>query len=89
MKDHLNFILFLFTIVLLNQGCIPSEQKKPESYPNIVYILADDMGYGDINRLNENSKIPTPNMDKLFCSNIIQWAELACEMETQILFDCV
>jgi arylsulfatase A-like enzyme len=33
--------------------------------PNIVYILADDMGYGDPRCNNEKSKIPTPNMDRL------------------------
>lgn len=33
--------------------------------PNIVYILADDMGYGDISCLNEDSKINTPHIDRL------------------------
>ena len=33
--------------------------------PNIVYILADDMGYGDVAYLNKEGKIPTPHMDKL------------------------
>ena len=33
--------------------------------PNIVYILTDDIGYGDISCLNGNSKIPTPNIDRL------------------------
>lgn len=33
--------------------------------PNIVFILADDMGYGDVQALNPNSKIPTPNLNRL------------------------
>ncbi|MBT3426574.1 MAG: sulfatase-like hydrolase/transferase [Gammaproteobacteria bacterium] len=33
--------------------------------PNIVFILTDDMGYGDVPCLNENSKIPTPHIDHL------------------------
>ncbi|WDE96441.1 arylsulfatase [Lentisphaera profundi] len=33
--------------------------------PNIVFILADDMGVGDLSCLNENSKIQTPAIDSL------------------------
>lgn len=32
---------------------------------NIVFILADDMGAGDLGCYNPESKIPTPHMDKL------------------------
>ncbi|VGO16308.1 Arylsulfatase [Pontiella desulfatans] len=33
--------------------------------PNIVYILADDMGYGDVGALNPECKFPTPNLDRM------------------------
>ncbi|HEY0826730.1 MAG TPA: arylsulfatase [Bacilli bacterium] len=33
--------------------------------PNIIYVLADDMGYGDISRLNEQSKIRTTHLDRM------------------------
>ena len=33
--------------------------------PNVIFILADDMGYGDLGCQNSQSKIPTPNLDRL------------------------
>ena len=38
--------------------------------PNIVFIMADDMGYGDVGCYNPESKIPTPNMDTLAAEGI-------------------
>ncbi|MFK7926402.1 MAG: arylsulfatase [Bacteroidia bacterium] len=40
----------------------PPEPKRP---PNIVFILADDLGIGDPQAYNAASAIPTPNMDRL------------------------
>ncbi len=33
--------------------------------PNVVVILADDLGFGDVAYLNPESKIPTPHLDRL------------------------
>ena len=41
-----------------------------EQSPNVVIILADDMGYGDPGCYNPNSKCPTPNIDRLAAEGI-------------------
>ncbi|MCO6459726.1 MAG: arylsulfatase [Pirellulaceae bacterium] len=33
--------------------------------PNVIIVLADDMGYGDVAANNPQSKIPTPHIDRL------------------------
>lgn len=38
--------------------------------PNIIYVLADDMGYGDVSALNEKCPFQTPNYDKLCAEGI-------------------
>jgi len=38
--------------------------------PNIVFVMADDMGIGDVGCYNPDSKIPTPNMDRLAAQGI-------------------
>ncbi|HBU60627.1 MAG TPA: Cerebroside-sulfatase, partial [Verrucomicrobiales bacterium] len=50
-------ILFTGFILLTVQLTIAS--------PNIIFILADDMGYGDVQALNLKSKIPTPHLNRL------------------------
>ena len=41
-----------------------SVSASPEK-PNIVLILADDMGIGDVSGLNPKGKIPTPHLDQM------------------------
>ncbi|GAB4470031.1 MAG: arylsulfatase [Armatimonadaceae bacterium] len=39
--------------------------------PNIVYILADDLGYGDVSCLNPESKIQTPHLDRMASEGMV------------------
>ncbi|MBT4609320.1 MAG: sulfatase-like hydrolase/transferase, partial [Gemmatimonadetes bacterium] len=43
----------------------PKEEALQVKKPNIIYILADDMGYGDLSCFNEASKIQTRHLDEL------------------------
>ncbi|GAF87168.1 unnamed protein product, partial [marine sediment metagenome] len=45
--------------------CFGVSQGQALGKPNIIYILADDMGYGDVTALNPESRIPTPHLDRL------------------------
>lgn len=45
-------------------GILPLRAEASER-PNIVYILADDLGYGDVSCYNPESKIATPHLDQL------------------------
>ena len=48
-------------------GSLAFGEEKPQTEvpPNIIYILCDDLGYGDVGILNPEGRIPTPNMDRL------------------------
>ena len=59
MKTNIIFISVLFIFGL--NSC--SGPAKETNLPNIIYVLADDLGYGDISAFNEKGKINTPNID--------------------------
>ena len=51
--------LFMFTIL---SGC--QQKETNDTLPNIVYFIADDLGYGDLSCLGQE-KFSTPNIDRL------------------------
>ena len=54
-------LLFSFSLIVT----VPVLLHATEEKPNIVFIMVDDMGYGDAGCYNPKSKIPTPHIDSL------------------------
>ncbi|WP_414660176.1 sulfatase family protein [Horticoccus sp. 23ND18S-11] len=58
--------LRLALLGLLLGATSPRVDAATSAKPNIVYILADDLGYGDVQALNPTrGKIKTPHLDRL------------------------
>ncbi len=45
--------------------CASAGESQAADKPNIIVVLADDLGYGDVSCNNPHSKIPTPNVARL------------------------
>lgn len=56
----ISLVLTLMVCSIFHHPSIAQNKK-----PNIIYILTDDLGYGDVKVYNNEGKINTPNIDKL------------------------
>jgi arylsulfatase A len=63
---RLKNFLCLLSIAIISGACLG------QSRPNIVLIMCDDLGYGDVQCLNpKNGKIKTPHIDQLATEGMI------------------
>jgi arylsulfatase A-like enzyme len=63
-----NLLPLLFVALSIQAGA-QSVVKQAGKRPNVIYIYADDLGYGDITAYNKTG-INTPNLDRLAASGI-------------------
>ena len=50
---------------LLSVSLTVLHAAAPSAKPNIIILHADDLGYGDVACYNPESRVPTPNLDRL------------------------
>jgi arylsulfatase A len=67
----LKYFKILIAIILVQTSCTKeSKSQSNQAKPNIIYILADDLGYGDLSILGQK-KFRTPNIDQLAKEGLI------------------
>jgi arylsulfatase A-like enzyme len=67
LKDWRQRTLLVFVAIFVSTAALYAQTNKPAALPrlpSIVFILADDLGYGDLGCYGQE-KIKTPNIDKL------------------------
>ena len=70
-KIRITLTYFALMVILSCNNNGTHDKIGEASYPNIIIILADDLGYGDVSAFNDSSKIITPNIDNLARDGLI------------------
>lgn len=75
MKLNIPFILrrclaFAMPLVVFSTS-VTGQDSKSKSRPNFLFILCDDLGYGDLQCLNAEGKIPTPHLNQLAQEGVV------------------
>lgn len=72
MKTLKTTYLFILCCIPMAMSCVAGSalQAAATSKPNIIYILADDLGYGDLSLFGQE-KFTTPNIDKLASKGMV------------------
>jgi len=63
--DRRSFLRFSAVALAGSVAACQTRGSRRERHPNIVVILADDMGVGDVQALYPEGKIPSPYLDRL------------------------
>lgn len=66
----LTFLGSVFLLLLLFSACSGKKVKDEVVSPNVIFVLVDDMGYGDISCFGQKV-LQTPNIDKLATQGMV------------------
>jgi arylsulfatase A-like enzyme len=64
------FLLLLFVAVCTLQATTTLVAQSLPPRPNIIVIIADDLGYGDVSYNHVNPEFLTPNIDSLAINGV-------------------
>ncbi|WP_342804730.1 arylsulfatase [Alteromonas sp. M12] len=64
-SQWITLVVTMMLALVYGDAFANSLATQAKTQPNIVIIFADDMGYGDIQAYNPESKIATPNLNKM------------------------
>ena len=65
----LNIKILFFIVLLVSEIHIVNAQENLEKRPNVILIITDDQGYGDL-ACHGNTILDTPNMDRLHSQSV-------------------
>lgn len=68
------FLVITAALLLASPDALPAADAGK---PNVLLILADDLGWGDLSCYRAESKVPTPNLDRL-ASGGIRFTQAYC-----------
>jgi arylsulfatase A len=67
---HLGSLAVVCLLAFAFVPSAPGAERSLADRPNIVYILADDLGYGDVRCFNAEGKIATPHLERLAAAGV-------------------
>ena len=67
MKTNKLFLLCTVIVVILS-GCASTSKAQVSKRPNVVLVITDDQGYGDLS-CHGNPVLKTPHLDKLLADS--------------------
>ena len=61
----------LATLATLSSVCTQQQGLARSEQPNVLFVMADDLGYGDLSCSNPQSAYKTPRLDRMAAEGVV------------------